>query len=1377
MSKLKISIKIITMNKLSFISILVVYFLALSTESKARNYIGGDKGNSSDAKNTGFRSNCTESRAETDLDINNVRARLRAGGDMWWDGQQARYIIPNVDPASGEPEVSSLFAGGIWVGAYDEGGNLILAAQTFRDRGNDYWPGPLDSLTGTINKTECASWDQHFTVYGQSIDALREDFLDPLSPGVDNTPSRDLLGWPAKGNVHFLAIHGFDILGYDQDLAPFIDINNDGRYDPWDGDHPVVEVTGCDRTDYNSPVYADQMTWWVYNDNGNLHSQTGGNAMNMEVQALAFGYSTTDAVNNMTFYRYKLLNRNALRLEKTYFSLWTDPDLGCSEDDYIGCDTATGMGYVYNADAVDDNPCGQQGTAGYGAQVPALAVDYFKGPLDTAGNEIGLSSFQYYRRGTGPMGDPETAIQHYRLMSGFWLDGTPVTQGGTGYSTDPNAVATRYVFPTFPDDNSPGAWSMCQENLSGLDQRFLHTSGPFVLLPGATNEMISGVVWVPEVPYSGCASLTSLVSADRLAQTLFDDCFKITSGPDAPNMDVIEMNQELVLNLSYSGGNNSRLDYTESPSILAQHAPLDTTYEFQGYKIYQVAGPNVSVTELDDENKASLIFQCDLEDDVTTIANWEEFKNDAAQIDLLTPVIKVEGENTGLKHTFRVLEDQFAPGQKDLINHKPYYFCVVAYAHNEYQAYDPTTEKGQDKAYLQGRRNFRIYTGIPRMNAPEYSGIQLQSEYGNQPEITRLDGQGAGAEEFLGIKNIEEVEASVLAGENVGKIVYKEGQAPIKIKVVDPLRVPAATFQVHVCDEAYNWLYDASVDAYIPQPARVNALSDSIYWVLSDANDPSVIWSSYQTMDWDYEQYIPDLGISLELEQKDKPSHHGAVGFVGSRIDYEDHTYGKWYDGLRDGEGLSNMLKTGNNESDQKFDPEQLYSESEGGWYPFMLCDAQRDYDGPYLSLGNITSDGAKLRNDTLPGVPITPNKVRDTLLSNLNNVNIVMSPNRDEWSRCIVVETANFYHGNAFLGSVSPTWQIPSRRKQMEWKGSLASSFRPAHPIYPSRNKDMSIDNSSVGMSWFPGYAYDVETGERLNIFFGENSLYNGSVLTEELNPGSNTGDDMIFNPTSTTSTGPFSSDEKVQLLQNVQGGQHIIYVTNQAYDSCKSVLAEFDKISNNSFLTKDIYIYKNLVVTWASMAVPTAMTGTYGEVPPTKARIKLRVDRPFEIEEGTNQNLGYPLYEFSLDKFAPTKEEQETAVSALDLMRVVPNPYYAYSDYEVLEIDNVIKITNIPAKCNIRIYSLDGRFVKEYKVAQAYNNPARNGIARIGQGTEGSTADAQITTSVDWDVKNYANVPVAAGVYLIHIKVEGVGTKVLKSFVINRAFDAQRL
>ena len=343
-----------------------------------------------------------------------------------------------------------------------------------------------------------------------------------------------------------------------------------------------------------------------------------------------------------------------------------------------------------------------------------------------------------------------------------------------------------------------------------------------------------------------------------------------------------------------------------------------------------------------------------------------------------------------------------------------------------------------------------------------------------------------------------------------------------------------------------------------------------------------------------------------------------------------------------------------------------------------------------------------------------------------------------------------------------------------MEWRGSNRLNT----PTYYSKNKDGSEDQNSKGMSWFPGYAYDAETGKRLNVFFGENSMYNGATLLESNGNGVSTGDDMLFNPTSTRVVGRPGSDDKVQLLQNVQGGQHIIYVTRQPYDSCKSVIQQFNRVFNlYGIFTQDNFLYLDGTVTWASMAVPTKMDGPLGHIPPNKATIRLRVNRPYEIEEGTNENLGYPLYEFALDGLGTQKEEDKTANSALDLLRVVPNPYYGYSEYEVTDQDNIIKVINIPAACAVNIYSLDGRFIRSYKLGRGYNAPSRNGIARIGQSLEGPNADAQVVTSLEWDLKNYTGVPVASGVYLIHVKVEGVGTRTLKSFIINRAFDAQRL
>lgn len=1370
------------MNRLGFASIIALLF-GCGSFLQARDFVGashqqrpGATNTNTNATQSGHRAACIESRAETDLDINNVRARLRAGGDMWWDGNRARYIVPNVDPASGEPEVSSLYAGAIWLGAYDDGGNLILAAQTYRSSGNDYWNGPLDPLDGTIEKTECELWDRHFECSGAEIDVLRADFLatDPNTGQPDYTVenanlTKGLKGWPAKGNPFFAEVYGFELPF--QDLAPFADFNGDGIYNPKEGDHPVIEVTGCNN-DYYNPVYADQMIWWVYNDNGNIHTQTNGQPMQMEVQVTAFGYRTTDAINNMTFYRYKLLNRNALSLKDTYFSLWSDPDLGCFNDDYIGCDTITGMGYVYNADNDDNATCGSDGAVGYGAaKIPALAVDYFRGPLDSAGNQLGLSSFQYHVNDNGPTGDPNSALGYYRLISGYWPNGTPITAGGTGYDPASSAPPTDYVFPSFPDETGPGVWSMCAGgNISGNDFRFLHTSGPFVLKPGATNEMISGVVWVPEIPDYPCPSLKELVEADVLAQNLFDDCFKITDGPDAPFIDIIEMENELLLSLSYTPAqNNYELKYIESPAKLRGFA--DTSYRFQGYKVYQVNDPNTSVTDLDDAEKARLIFQCDVQDTVAKIVNWSVFPDEDIQPPVFIPEIMVDGENKGLKHTFRIVSDKFASGTGKLVNHKPYYFCVVAYAFNEYQRYNPTDNTGQADPYLQGRRNFRIYTGIPRNNSPEYHGLVLNSIYGDRPEVTRIDGRGNGGGLFLDVADRGAFETEMFTNNKVGRITYVPTGGPIDVQVVDPLRVAPGTYQLYVCDESFVWnqTQTSSGLSYSPAPPTgITSLGDSIYWSLLDKNDPTQYWASYTTLNVKNEQYISELGIAITMRQASAPGTDGTSGFIGSSVEYPDQSKKDWYRAIEDGaSGIFNVLKTGNAQDDQALDPEETYSTSVDGWYPFLLCDCRYQigsteyyYSPAEIGGGYCNTPPGQSWRDNNPG----------KLLSKQRNVNVVMTPDTSKWSRCIVMETANGFHSNA-LGL-----SIPSGLGSFKWKKN-----------YPSVDKNGNA-TSGTGYSWFPGYAYDVETGERLNIFFGENSFFNGDFFTPTQVPGGNTGDDMVYNP---TNVGNMTPDEFVNFLSpdqaylsGVYGGHHYIYVANSVYDECATVVqylnfppppayqgSYYPAITTNQFI-------------WASMgylAPGWYMGGEKGNIPPSDVVFKLRVETPYQIFNATGENNNYPLYEFSLDGFVPTKQDDSTAVSALDLINVVPNPYYAYSDYEVTEVDNVIKIVNLPPQCDIKIYSIDGRFVREYSSAQAYPTENKSGITRLGLYGSGEIEN-QVLTSIEWDLKNHAKVPVGSGVYLIHVIAKDIngaviGQRVLKSFIINRAFDPQKL
>jgi hypothetical protein len=69
---------------------------------------------------------------------------------MWWDLNNPKYEIPKVtDPNAVRKH--SLFSGAIWIGGRDNGGNLKLAAMTYRQRGSDFWPGPLETTTAATD--------------------------------------------------------------------------------------------------------------------------------------------------------------------------------------------------------------------------------------------------------------------------------------------------------------------------------------------------------------------------------------------------------------------------------------------------------------------------------------------------------------------------------------------------------------------------------------------------------------------------------------------------------------------------------------------------------------------------------------------------------------------------------------------------------------------------------------------------------------------------------------------------------------------------------------------------------------------------------------------------------------------------------------------------------------------------------------------------------------------------------------------------------------------------------------------------------------------------------------------------------------------------
>lgn len=447
---------------------------------------------------------CDSALAQRDLATNNVRARLLTGGDLWWDGNEGRYIVPKTP--IGTPEVAALFAGSLWLGGVDQAGNLKVAAQTYgRATGRaDYWPGPLDPALGNTNENNCNNWDRFFNVRRDDIDGHIADFAD--NGQIDNPIPASLRGWPGRGNPLFIGVNGFSLPNTNQFLAPFFDRDGDGIYDPRQGDYPDVK--------------GDEASWWVYNDNGNIHSQSNGAPLKMEIQATAFAYTGgVGYLNNTTFYEYRLIYRGTAPVDSFFLGLWIDPDLGCYSDDYVGCRPEDLLGFAYNGDAFDQD-C--SGVNGYGNEIPIVGIKVLK-PLERPNGQDAapLSSFMYYLNaaiGGPPAGatDPNNLLEYYRYLTGHWRDGSSLARGGNGYQ--PGGAPYPYAFDGSLVNGLP--WTECNANTAPSDRRFLMNFGPLTLQPGEIREFAFAVVWVPNQAYP-CPGLSALEAEAEAVENFY----------------------------------------------------------------------------------------------------------------------------------------------------------------------------------------------------------------------------------------------------------------------------------------------------------------------------------------------------------------------------------------------------------------------------------------------------------------------------------------------------------------------------------------------------------------------------------------------------------------------------------------------------------------------------------------------------------------------------------------------------------------------------------------------------------------------------------------------------------------------------------------
>jgi len=1239
---------------------------------------------------------------------------------------------------------------------------------------------------------------------------------------------------------------------------------------------------------------------------------------------------------------------------------------------------------------------------------------------------FGMRRFVFHENKGGNTGDPEGFVDYYNLLRGIWKNGIKMTYGGNGYDESDNAVPCDFMFPKGTDycnwgtqgvepdakkylrGGRKGTWS--EENPKGIgsapntpyDRRFMQSAGPFTLKQGACNYITVGIPWARATQGGKMASVALLMVADDKCQALFENCFKLLDGPDAPNLTIREYDQKLILLLSNSPrGNNANEDYQELdntipeyrtvqvsrdttvitntgdtitfPIISSKTVPNDMYYRFEGYQLFQVIGPEVGATDLDNPSLARPVEQFDIVNfdkdgnPIGRLINWEF--DDVLQTSV--PVEKVNGKNSGIIHSLEVTKDLFATGNQQLVNYKTYYFIAIAYAYNEFHPFNLENQEGlggQKLPYLRGRKTAEGTAVTPIAAVPHppsgHGGVlTLKSDYGSIPNITRVDGQGNGGIALeLTKKTIDKIVRGGDKGDyRVRELDYEKNGGPLNIKIVDPLRVRPFNYTIVIKDpymdsiDHYQKLWETEKKEELKEKYKDTVVmyqkklekadvSDRAYWVLTIDNDevatddalkeigltstgaadgiPIREFKAQTTIDKFNEQIIFPLGISIGITNKDFTNKQKEVLTNWKRILARCYTPYKakllycqpekidvtndivfanngseWITGLADVNVINiptNWIRAGTNNLG-------VWNDSNGATHSVCKFYEEWRLEDAFFPSGEIVEEGSSLINDraykdytggfgTLcrgtwapyvltspydncpqakyiqpepqPGITQPTSQfymfqsLQDTrsqpgynqTMTNLYSVDVVLTNDKSLWTRCIVLESC----------------PDPTKSEGRALKNEPRKAKSVGKDGKPDGSTDGFGENGDEGMGWFPGYAINLETGERLNIMFSENS-----DSTLNMYPGLVNGNDMIFNPTSTYAVATkevafglavfpagspisqqmydplyFGYDKGTDFLKNtlgierVWGGMHYVYVcgssgnTSPIYYLNQGMATQYLRNAKRNFNLKDtVFTMSGQYGPYGGFIdkekeYPTFECGSYDEskwlvqkfnqyfsipntgnskfvrqntkmqlfnnvmythipLQPTDVKLqkewlscdvtyKIRVTRPYmryvsrwyesvkDRNEGYSKAVpaefdygGFPVYKISTKEQAPIFNDTRVYQSILDNINIVPNPYYGGSYYESNALETMVKIINLPsglknnAPVTINIFTVSGILVRTL--------------------TKGDNE----TSYVNWDLKNYKNIPIAGGVYIIHVNCPGIGERTLKFFCTMRPTD----
>lgn len=388
------------------------------------------------------------------IDANSIEMMTGNSGIFFHDIQKNRgaYFLKTPNP---KPNIL-IYSSSFWFGGVDSQGELKLAAKRHTGFGLDFAPGPFSSNNSYNN----IDYIQRFR--NSTWNVSREEIIYHIDnynqPGY--TAPASIKNWPANGDA---------TLGVANDLAPFVDVDGDGVYNPMNGDYPCIR--------------GDMASYVILNDDQFEHTASGGEKIGMEMHIMFYQFQSDNYIDSTAFINLRIINRGAHSFQEFKTSFWADMDIGLSGNDYAGTFPAKKLVYTYNDSNFDESTLAYVHTHDFKVNPPAFGMVSLNHDL--------ASSVVF--NGHGQVGSPPTfgnwtTTHYWNYMNGLFPNGMSFFDGGTGLPNDFNEP-----YPTTPFffNGNPATgvgWSEHEENLISGNRVVLCTMEDVQFLPGMSQE-------------------------------------------------------------------------------------------------------------------------------------------------------------------------------------------------------------------------------------------------------------------------------------------------------------------------------------------------------------------------------------------------------------------------------------------------------------------------------------------------------------------------------------------------------------------------------------------------------------------------------------------------------------------------------------------------------------------------------------------------------------------------------------------------------------------------------------------------------------------------------------------------------------------------